>query len=891
MGGKSKAQTIGYKYYLGMHQVLCHGPIDLLTRATVDDRTAWSGGVADGSIFINADSLFGGDAREGGVSGTVDVMMGRPTQGQNSYLVSQLGSGVPGYRGVVSVVFRQCYLGNNPYLKPWRFRGQRINVRQNGIPQWYPARAAVYPPVISGGSQLWRYLVVPNSDNVNRSAPGFNDSSWATGRAPFADKFFASPGAYGFPTTPATVVPQSQKVWMRTTLQLKSVPPNMRFEAFVDNDCIVYVNGVQVLQVGGENAAYYDRTIPGSAFVQGTNYIAVVGWDRHSGSGNWFWFDWRLTDLTAVDMNGSHMIRECLTDPDWGMGYLDSDIDDASFIKAADTIANEGLGMSLLWDKSIQMDAFIDEVVKHIDAALYVSRTTGKFVLKLIRGDYDVATLLTLDESNISRIEDPARASFGELTNSVTVNYWDAETGKDASLTVTDTALVQVQGAVINVPLQYPGFTNARNAAIAGQRDLRTLSAPLLSCTVYADSTAADLNVGDVFKLSWKKWGLQNVVMRITGIAIGNGKNNTVKISCVQDVFNTITTSVVTGGNSEWEDPSRPPSPVFTQLVQEAPYYELVQLFGQSNVDADLNLKHDGGYVMAAAPPPDGAINARLWTDNGTGYVNASAMEFCPYAELGAAINKTQTVIPVDATINLDEVVLGTHCQCEGELMRVDAIDTVAGTITVGRGVLDTVPALHPLGAQVFFWDLDNAADPTEYVAGEEIDAKVLPVSGAGVVDIAVAEPSTVTLDGRAFRPYAPGDLRINGDSYLDKVYENDIEVSWKHRDRTQQTSGTLFDHTAADIGPEVGTTYRIEVIHNGLQILVVDDIDGNTETIAIPLAAGEVTLKVYAKREDVLSWQAANHTFTYTSGGLRFDEENNTRVTQDGDIRMTEDF
>src|SRR3546814_4430004 len=82
------------------------------------------------------------------------------------------------------------------------------------------------------------------------------------------------------------------------------------------------------------------------------------------------------------------------------MGYLESDIDDASFIAAADTLSNEGLGMSLLWDKQILIDAFIQEVIKHIDAALYVSRTTGKFVLKLIRADYDEGDLITLDRKS-----------------------------------------------------------------------------------------------------------------------------------------------------------------------------------------------------------------------------------------------------------------------------------------------------------------------------------------------------------------------------------------------------------------------------------------------------------------------------------------------------------
>ena len=27
-GGGSKEVTVGYKYYVGMHMILCHGPVD-----------------------------------------------------------------------------------------------------------------------------------------------------------------------------------------------------------------------------------------------------------------------------------------------------------------------------------------------------------------------------------------------------------------------------------------------------------------------------------------------------------------------------------------------------------------------------------------------------------------------------------------------------------------------------------------------------------------------------------------------------------------------------------------------------------------------------------------------------------------------------------------------
>ncbi|RQP09210.1 MAG: VWA domain-containing protein, partial [Microbacteriaceae bacterium] len=123
--------------------VLCHGPVDRLQRIDVDDRTAWAGFNQGGRININNPNLFGGESREGGVSGPVDIMMGETGQGKNDYLVSRLGAQVPSFRGVVSAILRQCYLGMNPYLKPWSFRVQRVLKRGGGQSQWYPTKAPI----------------------------------------------------------------------------------------------------------------------------------------------------------------------------------------------------------------------------------------------------------------------------------------------------------------------------------------------------------------------------------------------------------------------------------------------------------------------------------------------------------------------------------------------------------------------------------------------------------------------------------------------------------------------------------------------------------------------------------------------------------------------------
>ena len=147
---KSQEQTIGYKYFLGIHKILCHGPVDKITKFFVGERTAheqeitYTPGQSIVNVDINSPELFGGEKKEGGVQGSLDVMFGASDQIQNSYLQSQLGTNIPAFRGVVSLVVKQMYLSAmSPYPKSWW--AEVVNTSFGG---WYSEKSNV----ISGGT-------------------------------------------------------------------------------------------------------------------------------------------------------------------------------------------------------------------------------------------------------------------------------------------------------------------------------------------------------------------------------------------------------------------------------------------------------------------------------------------------------------------------------------------------------------------------------------------------------------------------------------------------------------------------------------------------------------------------------------------------------------------
>lgn len=859
--GKGGSQTVGYKYLVGMHLVDCHGPIDSYSRVEIDQRVVWEGEATGGSITIDAPTIFGGEGREGGVSGTADILMGEPDQLQNDYLVSKVSSQVPAYRGVSGWVLRQMYLGNNPYLKAWKSRGTRIFKAQDGEMQWYPEKAAIANVDIVGSPTL------VNIQGGNPPPPG---------QRGITDMITYNHG-YVINTSPNSV------------LRIRPSGDGTFLAVDPDGDGWRW----PLDYVKDDNAATFGRLCATGNPQALTPEAALAAVQAHLGTGGYFtltgaskyrlWVDLEDNEspLTAedgglsftveivspagYDMNPAHIIRECLTNNDWGMGYTSDDIGD-SFVTAADTLYDEALGISILWDKETKLEDFINEVVRHIDAALYVSRTTGKFELDLIRDDYDIEDLIVLDPSNVFKVTNPSRSSPEELVNSVSVDFWNIRTGADDSVTISDPASVQGQaGQIIGTTIQYPGFTNTRNATIACQRDLRALSASFLSCTIYADRTAKDLTPGAAFRFVWPKWHV-DTVMRVVGIAFGDGRSNQVRIVCTEDVFasSTVLTIEDPGTTDGWVDPSQPPTAGSAEAkVFEAPYYELTQSFGQTNVDTTLTTNPEVGYVMAASPRPANAFTAQLWVDSGAGYSKVGIFDFCAKAVLSAAIGKTDTTISFEDGEDLDYIELGDYFLLEDEICRIDAIDELAGTMDIGRGCLDTVPAEHGADVVMLFVDNYNGYDPTEYVSGETLDVKILPASGAGVLSIDDASAIAVELNQRAYRPYAPGDFRVQGESYGLGPYNGELTITFKDRDRTTQTGGTIYDHTFGDIGPEPGVEYRLRFYMN--DVLVHTEEPATSGFLYTFEDEGTASVEVDSVRDGVYSWQAANHTFLYS--------------------------
>lgn len=972
MGGRSKSQTVGYRYSLGAHLALCHGPVDAIREIRVDDRTAWSigtgqstsqgtgvgalasygtvtgmsataaaagdsvaevrfpgmlsgirlgqsydlqlltdnatrtvtvqavsyvagtdtttwlvepaataftaqsvavsdaasvpslnGGAAGGRIRINKPDLFGGEKREGGIVGDIDVLMGAPSQAQNDYLAANAGADVPGYRGICSLVLRQVFLGLNPYLKPWSVRLTRILKAEDGGQQWYPEKAQIIPEVRIGDAAIYIAMDASGSMSGSRMAAQIaavsrlvkeigenalepNDVqivTWnstvsgtilrrdadATAYGELKDWVDALSSSVSGGTDFGVAVSQAGAFFngsggkRRILIFVTDGEPS---PASTLQTAIATLAGISEVDVFAFNIALSDTSATAQIDNTPVDGVPVVP----PGDPDALVASLRAAFGQGPDMNPAHIIRECLTNGDWGLGHTFADIG-PSFAAAAEALFSERFGLSLLWQRESTIEDFIADVLKHIDAYLYVDRRSGRWELRLIRADYDPETLLVFDETNVVDWGELGRREAADLVNSVTAKFSDARTDQTGSVSVTDTALVQDLGQVVSATVDYPGIRFESLAVRVAERDLRALSAPILSGEITVSRVGANLDPGDVIVLSNPRRGLEGVVVRIVEIDHGDGRANGVRLKIAEDVFALGETALVGGESGDPGSLILPPKPLTRRWVAEAPYWLLVQELGHAQADALLDEDPGVGAIVAAGERPSAdALSAQVWSDNGAGYMLEEAVEFVPTALLVSDVSDdpAERVLAVGNWTGLGDVAIGTLAVIGNELVRIDGVSATA--LTVGRGCLDTVPQAHTAGTSVICWQQLANASEAGFAAGETVTIKMLPETGFGTLPLAQAPEDAVTLASRAIRPLPPGDLRGNGVSVVNPNVLNlgPVLLTWSHRDRLTQTSSVFDAYDAADIGPEPGVTYAVEIHW----------VDPDTDTTIDPPAA-----------------------------------------------------
>lgn len=730
MGGKSGGQTIGYWYDMDILATICHGKVDANTDFEIKefrfgDRTGWTGNVTtSGSISIYEKYLFGGESREGGVEGTVDIMMGTLDQPINEFLgtsmrLSNIAGPVPAYRGEINLFFRGVTTAN---------------------PEFPTSGVFIAQP-----------------------------SERPDGYDPYADlmEAFNGPG---------------------------SVPPSRAFRWSAMNP---YFKPFKVLL-----ARYWK------------------GW-------------YSAKSRIGEQSNPAHIIVECLTNSEWGMGYPQADLDLTRFQSAADVLHSEGFGLGLVWRQQTSIQEFISVVLQHINGVINTDRSTGKLFLRLIRNDYTVSSLKELNRTN-SVLENYSRPTFGETVNEVTIKYTTVNGDTDA-VTVQDLAGINSnQGQIVSQTLEMPGIDNPTLAAKVAQRELESRCKPICKLTLLTNRVAFDLYEGEVFKFSWPEHGIEQMICRVVEVDLGKLQDNMIRVEAIEDVFGMPSASYVNPQTSGWVNPSNPPAISPVQFITETPYYDLAREL--TTADLETIDPTDCSIDVFSTEPSRDALDYNLWTASGSAdLVQRGVGTHAPSGQLTSALVQEEF-----STLQLNSIYdiiyslsnQNSYLIINGEYMAIQSWNPTSNTINVARGVLDTVPKVHAAGSIVMLGDDTAGRDQISYVPGEIVKVKVQTRTARGVLNILSAPEDTYTFVGRQNKPYPPGRLRLNGAAYPTRI-SGLLTIEFANRNRLTQI-GDIVAQDVASITPETGQLSKVVVKGEGNVVLLNTNVANTTVEVTL---------------------------------------------------------
>lgn len=527
--------------------------------------------------------------------------------------------------------------------------------------------------------------------------------------------------------------------------------------------------------------------------------------------------------------NGAHIIYECLTNRDWGRGLARNMIHEASFLACAQKLFDENFGLCLKWTRTTELDDFISIVIDHIGGSLYTDRETGQIGLKLLRGDYVVNDLpLFTYESGLLSVKQTKTSSRNAVANEVVVEFFDPLLNKKREVRVHNLASQQSLGGKITTKKSYIGVATPGLAIKLAQRDLKASVRSLKQFSVQLDRRAWRMVPGDVFRISAPDLGIGVAIVRAG--SVNEDSNGNINADVVIDVFGLSENVFGDDQVAEWNEPDRSTTPPERRMVREANYGDLVQMIDPANLK---ELTPELGVIVTLASRPSNlALAYRVATSapglnrgiRGTG-------DFMPSVLTGTGVDDVQTRIPFTGGIDLGDVTIGMAVQMSNEICRLEDIitnDGISGTIVVARGCADTVPALMGFNEPIFFLDTNYlGVDLREYMQGEIVNVQILPYSSTNQLTVASAPTDRIEIYGRHSRPWPPGQVRVNGQSYRTRTapVTGNIILSWGHRNR-KRIQDRLISELEGGTSAEAGTTYRVRVL-NAAGTAVIRNVPG----------------------------------------------------------------
>lgn len=531
--------------------------------------------------------------------------------------------------------------------------------------------------------------------------------------------------------------------------------------------------------------------------------------------------------INTFDANPVECIFEWNTARGFGARRSRDLFDITSYQSCAETIFNEGLGISLEINTNQDPESVIDDFCSYISAIQFGSFRNGNVKLRLIRRDYSIPSLPVFRHGpdgadptkyNVLSMTDFSPGAWAETINQVQVDYVDAgHNYQSRPVRAFDQANHDIRGGkVVPKASGIVGATTSDNASLLATRELRAGSYPRPPVGIEVNRDGESLEFGDPIVLISEPHGWTKV-MRVTSFGPGTEGANRIKLGLVEDVFAVGESAFGGALPTTWTNPVQQASTIATHVLQDAPYFLTFD---------------DVPRVMFLAKRPNSSqqdYDIYISLDGGTTYEKLiSKVEFTPTATLVVDVPRLSDVELTEIVVTPEDSLLITLLEnmtpaeiAAGENLfqwgdEVGAVEEVTdngdGTYSLGvvwRAVLDSTPQRHSAGERLWFFSNGMGLSPGTYPEATALKFKFVTNTINGSLAVADAPVINYTTIGRAFNPNPVGNVRING-GYLTALIgaSDDVQVDWNERNRTTQASVIKQDESS--VTPEASTSYTV---------------------------------------------------------------------------------
>ncbi|MHC5134945.1 MAG: phage tail protein, partial [Planctomycetota bacterium] len=553
--------------------------------------------------------------------------------------------------------------------------------------------------------------------------------------------------------------------------------------------------------------------------------------------------------------NPANVIYEIMTNAEWGLGI--SNIDEAQFSTAAAVLATEGNSYGRIMDRPVQAKQILSEIQQQIDGFIVQNPISKQWQLKLVRETDYPSPLTDVPLFNASNIKPDGleftRGSWADTTNQVKVQFTDRNKEFKTTFAIAQDMANRIiqNGDNVTTTLNMPGIQDRTVANKYAWRELRTLSYPLAKGKIIANREHLSLLPGDLARITWEPFGLENFFVRIGRIQLGSDDGNEIVFDWTEDIFRQEVPSFSDPDDTLWIATDQGAVNAAAVRVLSLPLG-----FSESNTEQQYGVMVSRGNGLQATYDlyyKEG-IGSVLSPRTDTIALAEDVSPFTPTALLSGAIevnesspnNLTNQTITIDTGNDIDELdtnavvtdldvdfAVGTPPNLilvDDEIMFYESItDLGGGSFTlnnVHRGMLDTAVAPHDDNSIVWFMSEGMAQISIPFAASTTVFALwVMSNAGGGSQGTPDSSPTgspekgVLTLHDISKRfegPSAPVNVSIDGVRLGDVTTLGDtFNINWRNR----VNSFTVRSKDQEDIndGAISGVDYTVRVYHTGV--------------------------------------------------------------------------